>query len=370
VGRKLDPNTGRLKRKQKWFTFKGTKQAAEKKLTELLRKLDTGQVIEPSKLTLGQWLDEWLGMAIKPPHRRQRTYETYSSVVTKHLKPKLGSIRLADLRSSHLQQYYDHSTLKKATLQVHHAIVYSALKAATKQDLVPRNVAGLVIGKPRGTHDRKEVMEHCWDEQEAKTFLDVAKDAGTQAAAFYSLALDSGARKAELCGLKWGDLDIQTGMLSIVRQLVKPGPEPVFGPPKNGQPRTILLTPGTIALLRKHKVEQAKGRLELGTAYKDHGLIFAKVFGQPLQMNNLGQREYQTIVKLAGVKRIKFHGLRHTCATLLFNQGKPVKVVAERLGHKDTSITLDVYAHVQPSMQEAAAAALETVLHGRALEIG
>ena len=66
VGRKLDPKTGRLKRKQKWFTFKGTKQAAEKKLTELLRKLDTGQVIEPSKLTLGQWLDEWMEMAIKP----------------------------------------------------------------------------------------------------------------------------------------------------------------------------------------------------------------------------------------------------------------------------------------------------------------
>lgn len=117
-------------------------------------------------------------------------------------------------------------------------------------------------------------------------------------------------------------------------------------------------------MLRKHKVEQAKGRLELGTAYKDHGLMFAKAFGQPLQMNNLGQREYQMILKQAGVKKIKFHGLRHTCATLLFNQGTPLKVVSERLGHKDTSITLDVYAHVQPSMQEAAAAALETVLHG------
>lgn len=234
LGRRIDPKTGLLKRKQKWVTFRGTKQAAENKLTELLQKVNTGQVIEPSKLTLGQWLDEWLQMAIKPPHKRQRTYETYSSVVTNHLKPKIGNIRLADLRASHLQQYYDHSPLKKATLQVHHAILYSALKAATKQDLVPRNVADLVIGKPRAKHDRKEVMEHCWDEQEAKRFLDVAKEAGTQAAAFYALALDSGARKAELCGLKWSDLDVQTGMLSIVRQLVKPGPEPIFGPPKNG----------------------------------------------------------------------------------------------------------------------------------------
>ena len=92
-------------------------------------------------------------------------------------------------------------------------------------------------------------MEHCWDEQEVKRFLDGDKDAGTQAAAFYALALDTGARKAELCGLKWSDLDVQTAMLSIIRQLVKPGPEPMFGPPKNGQPRTIQLSLGTIVFV-------------------------------------------------------------------------------------------------------------------------
>ncbi len=121
-----------------------------------------------------------------------------------------------------------------------------------------------------------------------KRFLGAAKEAGVQPAAFYALALDSGARKAELCGLKWSDLDLHTGMLSIVRQMVKPGPDPVYGPPKNGQARTVQLSPGTVTLLRTHKVEQAKGRLELGTAYKDHVLIFAKAFGQPLQMNTSG----------------------------------------------------------------------------------
>lgn len=363
LGRRIDPKTGLLKRKQKWVTFRGTKQAAENKLTELLQKVNTGQVIEPSKLTLGQWLDEWLQMAIKPPHKRLRTYESYRSVITKHLKPKLGAIRLRDLRASHLQQYYDESPLAKATLQVHHAILHTALKAAVQQDLIPRNVASLVIGKPRAKETREDILDHCWDESEAKQFLEAAKDAGTQPAAFYSLALDSGARKAELCGVKWPDLDLQTGKLAIVRQLVKPGPVPIFGPPKNGKPRTIVLAPTTVECLRKQKIHQAKARLELGTAYHDHGLIFTKTFGEPLQLNNLGQREYQDILKRAGVRKIKFHGLRHTCATLLLKNGTPIKVVSERLGHKRVEITMDIYAHVLPSMQQEAAATLESMFH-------
>jgi hypothetical protein len=145
VGRKIDPTTGRLKRVQKWKTVRGTKRQAQEELATMLHNLSRGQVVSPSRMTFGQWLDEWLESAIKP-HKRLRTYETYHSTIENHLKPTLGQYRLCDLRASHLQSYYQSqaTTLASATLQAHHAILHSALQAAVLQDLIPRNAAALV----------------------------------------------------------------------------------------------------------------------------------------------------------------------------------------------------------------------------------
>ena len=232
---------------------------------------------------------------------------------------------------------------------------------------MPRNVASLVIGKPRQREGHEALAQNCWEAIEAKCFLNTAKAGTPQQAALYSLAIDSGARKAELCGLKWADLDVERKTLSIVRQLVKVGKvgqAPLFGPTKNGKSRLIDLDERTIELLRRHKAQQAAQRLLLGTSYQDHGLIFARNFGQPLHMNNLGEREFSRLIEAAQVKRITFHGLRHTCATLLLQAGVPIKVVSERLGHKRIEITLNVYAHALPSMQQDAAVKLGRLLHG------
>jgi integrase len=191
-------------------------------------------------------------------------------------------------------------------------------------------------------------------------------------AAFYHLALDTGARRAELCGLLWQDVDLDIGQVFIVRQLVKPGAPPMFGPPKNGKPRTITLTPKTVELLRFHKSQQAKTKLVNRAVYQDFGLVFAKdwwglrthgdTLGHPLQSNAIGQREFKRLVAQAGVRSIKFHGLRHTSATLLLQAGVPVHVVQERLGHKRIEVTLGIYAHVLPSMQQDAAIRLAALL--------
>jgi integrase len=383
IGRKVDPLTGRTKRVQKWKTLRGTKKEAQAELATMLHNLNRGQVISPSKLTLAEWLDEWLNSAIKP-NKRLRTYETYDSIIKHHLKPGLGQYRLADLRASHLKDYYttrlkpedggvqaDPETapgwLTGSTLQLHHTVLHSALKAAVMQDLLPRNPAALVIGKPHRREGHETMAHNCWEAVEAKRFLDTAKAGTPQQAALYSLAIDTGARKAELCGLKWPDLDIEKRALSIVRQLVKVGKAgqlPLFGPTKNGKSRLIDLDERTLELLRRHKAQQSAQRLLLGTSYQDHGLIFARDFGQPLMMNNLGQREFAQLIEEAQVKRITFHGLRHTCATLMLQAGVPVKVVSERLGHKRIEITLNIYAHALPSMQQDAAVKLGRLLHG------
>ena len=246
------------------------------------------------------------------------------------------------------------------------------LKAAMRAELVTRNVATLVSNKPHAPEGHDDVLANVWEAHEARQFLMTAKAAGPQQAAFYSLALDTGMRKAELCGSKWSDLGA-TGRLTVRRQLVKPGSEPIYGPVKNKTPRQLELGAETLNLLREHRRLQAELKLRNRQHYHDHGLIFAKewgdrtrrydTLGDPLQMNNLGQREYAKLITASGVRRIKFHGMRHTCATLLLQAGVPAHVVQKRLGHKRIEMTLSTYAHALPSMQQDAADRLAEILH-------
>jgi len=373
MGYQIAADTGKQRRVQKWFTVQGTKRDAERKLTDLLHHLHRGEYIEPSKMTVGEWLTEWLETAIKPPNKRLRTYETYQSVIERHLNLALGHIRLQQLKPTDLKRYYNASALSPTTLEQHHTLLHSALKAAQLCGLTQHNVASLVVGKPHRPDGHEDVLTHCWEVEEARRFITAAKELGPQPAEFYTLALETGARKGELCGLKWNDIDFDAGTASILRQLIKPGPTPVFGPPKNGTTRTIPMASETVALLRRHKAHQAELKLANRTHYHDHSLVFAKeweylqrhgdTLGHPLPMNSLGQQEHARIIAQAGVRPIKFHGLRHTCATLLLQAGVPIKVVQERLGHKQISITLDIYAHALPSMQQDAAAKLAALLH-------
>jgi len=251
-------------------------------------------------------------------------------------------------------------------------ILHSALKAAQMQGLVTRHVATLVLGKPRRQEGYPDVLAHCWTAEDAQRFLRVVPTTGPQMTAFYHLALDTGTRRAELCGLLWQDVDLDAGQVGIVRQLIKPGAPPLFGPPKNGNPRTITLMPKTVELLRMHKAHQAETKLANRHLYQDCGLVFAKdwwgvrthgaTLGHPLQSNAIGQGEFKRLSVEAGVPIIKFHGLRHTCATLLLQAGVPVHVVHERLGHKRIEITLGIYAHVLPHMQQDAATKLAALL--------
>jgi len=239
--------------------------------------------------------------------------------------------------------------------------------------MVQQNQAKKVREKPRSKEDHEDVTLHCWESDEVKKFLVAAKDFGPQAAAFYTLALETGWRKAEMCGLKWENADLDAGTIKLMEQLTKTGNKPEWGPLKSGKPRTIDLSPETVALLKKHKAHQSEIKLANRKQYHDHGLIFAKewehmqkkydVLGDPLQMNNLGQREYARIIKAAGVRRIKFHGLRHSCATLLLQASVPPVAVAERLGHKVHTL-LTTYAHALPSMQQEAAKKMGAIIHG------
>lgn len=375
LGYQVDPATGKPKRKQKWLTFKGNRKAAESFLTEQLRAVNRNEFVEPSKTTLAEWLREWLDKAIKPPLKTQRAYDRYKQIIEKQIIPVLGTLRLQAVKSLDLEGYYAKKAekLKPATLQIHHAILHSALDAAVKGGMVTRNVAQLVSNKPTKPTPQ-DVLDHVWTADEAAKFLKAAKAAGPQPAAFYTLALDTGARRGELAALRWSDLDMASGRLTIQRTLYKGGAEPVFGATKTKTTRTVELAGNTIALLKAHRAHQAEIKLKNRTAYTDNGLIFAKEWedvkghedslGAPLQVNNIAQREYDKLITAAGIRRIKFHGMRHSTATLMLAAGVPPHVVQRRLGHAKVEMTLTHYAHALPEQQRGAADQLAAMLHG------
>lgn len=368
-----DPSTGKSKRIQKYVTFRGTKREAQDRLTDLLHDARQGTFVEPSKRRVGEWLDEWADKAIKPPRRTPRSYATYKSVIALHLKPSLGHLRLQGLAPLDVEAMLaEKSTLAPATLEKILMVLNGALKAAVRSQLIARNVATLVVNRPKTPEGHPTVVENCWTADEASAFLRKATAAGPRQAAFYGLALDSGCRKSELAGLLWSDVNLTQGRILVRRQLLSGGRSPVFTPTKNNWSRTIDIAPQTASLLRAHKRHQAALKMRHRQEFHDHGLVFCKdqsgrrhnTIGDPLSVNNLGQREFARLVASAGVKLITLHGLRHTCATLLLAAGVPPHVVQMRLGHKKVQTTLSFYAHVLPGQQREAALQLSAQLYG------
>ena len=368
-----DSATGKKKRVQKHSTFHGTKRQAQDTLTDLLHDATHGTFIEPDKRTVAEWLDEWVDLAIKPPRRTPRAYETYLSVIRCHLTPALGTRRLQGLRVLDIEAMVaEKSALAPATLDKILTVLGSALKAAERSQLVARNVVALVANRP--TSPGGHSVDNCWTAEDAATFMRTATAAGPRQGAFYGLALDSGCRKSELAGLRWPDVDLAQGRILVRQQLLSGGRHPVFVPTKGKRARTIDLAPETVALLRAHKRQQATLKLRHRREFHDHGLVFCKdwsqvrrrcdTLGDPLSINNLGQREYAQLLAVAGVKPITLHGLRHTCASLLLSAGVPPHVVQQRLGHKRVEITLDLYAHVLPGQQRDAARQLGSLIYG------
>ena len=204
LGYQLDPATGCKRRRQRWQTIRGTRKDAETALTNLLKSLDSGTYVDLNTITLGQWLTEWLEAS--KPQFRPSTYTRYAGIVAHDLKTAaIGSLRLQQLRPTHLEQYYAAATTSAATLSLHHAILHKALRKATKDRLIASNPAADLDHKPRQAREKpsSEAQQHAWTATEARAFLAAAKTAGPQPAAFYALALDSGARKGELVGLTW-----------------------------------------------------------------------------------------------------------------------------------------------------------------------
>lgn len=360
VGR--DENGKRIRR---WHSGFERRKEAEAALTDTLADLRAGSYVEPSKLTLGGFLnDEWL-----PAMRRSlrpSTHRSYTQVLGTHVIPALGHVALPALTPPMLTTLYGElldgregrKPLAPRTVRYAHTITRQALADAAKWNRLTRNPAD--AAEPPSLRAAKARKMATWDTDQLRRFLGSVSEDRLYAA--WRTAATTGMRRGELLGLRWRDLDLDAARASIVQTLIDGPTAPQLSEPKTDHGRrSLALDGGTVAVLRAHRKAQAAEKLALGPAYEDHELVFCREDGVPLWPRTFS-RTFDRLVKGAELPRIRFHDLRHGHATLSLQAGIHPKVVSERLGHANIGITLDTYSHAVPAMQEDAAAKVAALI--------
>lgn len=340
-----------------WRTFK-TKRQAQEWLRKTLDEVDQGFTLDSASTTLAEFMAKWL--VSTQSSLRPNTHKQYTQIVSQHIEPVLGKLKVRSLKPDHIQQLYDNMVAAGKGLrsvQLTHAVLHRCLVHAARLGIIPRNPAAATTPpKPK----RKEMM--FFDEDQVQTMLLTARGDG-QIYALLHLAISTGMRQGELLGLKWSDLDWQTSQLNIRRQLSKSagaGYELTTPKTKAGI-RNIDLGENTILVLREHQQEQYQQISQAADQWHDHDLIFPSSIGTHSDRDNL-RRQFKIILEDAGLPEIRFHDLRHTAAALMLSHGVPVIVVSRRLGHARPSITLDIYGHLIPQQQREATALMDRLL--------
>jgi integrase len=350
-----DAPDGRRVRKT---AYAKSKKEAQQKLNEAIYNQNKGIHFDETTI-LSEWLDRWLEDAVKGSVA-EGSYRQYTIHANHHIKPTLGALKLARLTAAHIQSLYAEklrSGLAPATIRLTHSVLHRSLDQAVKFGLIPQNPAKRV-DPPRIKQDEITPLSP----EAARTFLAAAR--GERFETLFTVALSTGMRIGELLGLRWEDVDLEVGTLRVSRQLQRygDGKGPQLVAPKDGSSRTITLPQKALESLKHHRARQAEERLKAPWYAEEWDLVFASEVGTPLDPRHVTHRHFKPLLAKAGLPDIRFHDLRHACATLLLARGTHPSYVQQLLGHKSIKLTLDRYSHWMPSMGRATADGMDEAL--------
>lgn len=371
--------TGR--RIRKWHSGFATEKAAEKARTALLGKLDAGEYVASTRITVREFAnDRWLpsvATAVATGSLKATTGSSYKMLVERHVLPHLGHVALKDVTPDMLARLYGElftsgrlqvskkegapTGLSASTVRLIHVCVHRMLSDAVRWGVLARNVADAAardVPRKQRSSDSMAV----WSPEQLRAFLEsVAED---RLYCLWHLLCLTGARRGELCGLKWNNVDLDGGRITISESRVVVDFKVMESTPKTERSaRAIALDPATVAVLRSHRARQAAERLAWGPEYQDTNLVFVWEDGRPLHPQ-LVSTTFKRLARAADLPPIKLHALRHSFASAALRAGVPMVVVQRHLGHSSIAVTADIYSHVSRDVDQAATDRVASVILG------
>jgi integrase len=359
-----DPATG--KRRQRTKGGFRTKRECQVALNEAIAAVQGGTFVEPSKRTVRSFLlEEWLP-AVQVANLRPRDLGELPHSRPGAHRPCLGTVELQRLSPAQLNAFYryllseagkDGQGLAPKTVRNVHNILHRALKDAVRWGYLIRNVAE-AADPPKG----KSAEMRVWSPDQLRAFLEHVRQ--DHLYAFWLLVATTGMRRGELAGLRWADVDLEAGRLSVRQPRVVVGNQPQSSEPKTARGRrSLALDPVTVSGLRRHRARQLEQKLAVGARYQDSGLVFTWLDGSPIHPLRFS-RWFEQHAHRAGLPKIRLHDLRHSYASAALAAGVPAKVISERLGHATIAVTMDIYSHVLPGLDRDAADTVARLILG------
>lgn len=353
------------RRQTRYVTVRGTKKEAQIELIRLLDEIRAGTSVQPNKLTLAEYLREWLGTdtSLAP-----KTLERYCQLAEQQIIPHLGAMVLQKLRPAQINDWHglllkrggkDGRPLAARTVGHAHRVLRRGLERALRLEIVSRNVAA-AFRPPKV--EAAEVVILSPDEM-----ADVlAKLEGHTLYPIVSLSLGTGMRRGEICGLAWRAIELDKAIVRVERSMEETAAGLRFKPPKSrAGRRTVSLPANVVEVLRDHRRQQMQTRLLLGQGRAGaDDLVFTLADGSPYPPDKLS-RDWLRITISRKLPRVMFHSLRHSHVSALIAGGLDVVAVSRRIGHASPAVTLAVYAHLFGSKDDAAAAAIEAAMRPR-----
>ena len=353
-----DPGTGRKRYVER--TFRGNKRNASKALAAMVAEVDQRPVGSLGKGTVAALCREWLAHAT--PSFSPKTVETTRMYIEDPIIPVLGSTQVAKLTPSDLDRFYrqllevgrSRGPYAPATIRRVHGIIRRALTQGVRWGWITHNSA-IDASPPRVP--LKELKPP--DPDQVVRVFHLAEESDPELATFIMLAASSGARRGELLALRWSDIDLDRGRLSIERGIVRVGDDIIEQGTKTHQSRRISLDAGTVAALRAHEVLMIQRAQAASSVITSQSFVFSHSVdcSSPWHPDSTS-RAFRRICQQAGVEDVRLHDLRHYVATRLLAAGVDVRTVAGRLGHRNPSTTLNVYSHFVPETDQEAAETL------------